>query len=288
MIQVVETLNYSIHPFRLEDEQGVKGLVELAFGSSLNGAFWDWKYKLNPLFKPCFVMVAEHNGAIVGCNHWLLKNLKLAKSCEAKAVIGAELAVHPDYRRNGIGKNLLQSLRESEAVRREKPLLIQIFVPSASLAEHFHTPVGGYVRAPIRTAYYVKMLNWKKVEARVRSVNDKIRTGKYLTQLPKSPLRIFFNFSNAPPLYFSLTKTGVSIDEKNKDYTKETDVLISGDLATLQQIKANKHKLWIAFKSLLARKFKIKGSLRKIWALYKNSWILLEIFNTNQYGSEGK
>jgi hypothetical protein len=85
-----------------------------------------------------------------------------------------------------------------------------------------------------------------------------------------------------------LTKTGVSIDEKNKDYAKETDVIISGDLSTLQHIKANKHKLWIVFKALLARKLKIRGSPRKLWALYRNSWILLEIFNTNQYGSEGK
>ena len=274
-----EKPDYSCRVFKNEDEEQVKRLVKSVFGESLDGEFWNWKYKLNPNFNPSLVMVAEKDGVIIGCDHWLLKSLKLSPSLKTKAVLGAELAVYPEYRSKGVGKALLHSLRSSEVVKNENPLIAQIFVSNASLAKHFHTPAGGYVPAPDRTAYYLKILNWKEVEANVRRFNSQIAAGKFRDRLSKFELKILFNFSNAPQLYLHMTENGIAVGEKNQDYEKTADVVIAGDLSTLQKIKIKKKRLRNVLTALITGKLKIKGKPRKLHCFYQNLWILQEIFS---------
>jgi hypothetical protein len=72
-----EKNDYSCRVFRCEDEEEVRQLTKNVFNIFLDGEFWIWKYKLNPSFNPSLVMVAERDGVIIGCNHWLLRNFKL-------------------------------------------------------------------------------------------------------------------------------------------------------------------------------------------------------------------
>src|SRR3989304_2637269 len=134
----------------------VKKLVKNAFNDFLEGAYWDWKYKLNPLFDQSLVMVAEEQGSIIGCNHWLLKDFKLSPSLETKAALCGDLVVHPDHRNKGVGKALLYSLRVSGVEHREKPSISFMFA-NPSLAKSFHEPAGGYIPGINETVYYHKI-----------------------------------------------------------------------------------------------------------------------------------
>jgi len=276
---LTEKTDYSCRVFRYEDEEGVKRLIKNAFANFLDGEFWDWKYKLNPCFDPSLLMIAEKNGEVIGCNHWLLKNFKLSPSLETKAVLGADIAVNPECRGQGVGKALLRSLRSSEVMRTETPSIIYMFAAS-SLAETFHTPAGGYIPAPDKTAFYFKILNWKKVEKRMHLLNEQIKAGAFKNKLLNLELKVLFKVSHAPPLYFCMSEKGVTISKEGQNWDRNADIVIVSDVATLQKVGAKKKRLWKLFKAVFTRKLKIKGRLKKLVTFYKNVWILEEIFSS--------
>jgi N-acetylglutamate synthase-like GNAT family acetyltransferase len=269
--------DYSCRTFRYEDEEGVKQLVKNAFGGFLEGDFWDWKYKLNPNFNPSLVMVAEKNGVIIGCTHWLLKTFRLSPSLETKAMLGADIAVHPEYRGKGVGKSLLRSLRSSEVMRNEQPSIAYAFA-NPSLTKHFHTPAVGYIPAPDRTVLYFKILNWKKLEDSIRVLNEQIAAGEFKERLSKFELKVLFKISNTPQLCFRMTEKGITVEEKERN-CKNADVTIVGDLAMLQKVRTAKKRRWSMFSSLLTRKLKIKVRPIKLFTLYRNMWLFEEILS---------
>ncbi len=269
--------DYSCRTFRYEDEEGVKQLIKNAFEGFLDGDFWDWKYKLNPNFNPSSVMVAEKNGVIIGCNHWLLKAFRLSPSLETKAMLGADIVVHPEYRGKGVGTSLLRSLRSSEVMRNEQPSIAYIFA-NPSLTKHFHTPAGGYIPAPDRTVLYFKILNWKKLEDSIHVFNEQIAAGKFKERLSKFELKVLFKISNTPQLCFRMTEKGITVEEKEKN-CENADVTIVGDLAMLQKVRTAKKRRWSMFSSLLTGKLKIKVRPIKLFTLYRNMWLFEEILS---------
>jgi predicted N-acetyltransferase YhbS len=270
-----EKHKYRCRVFRYEDEEEVSRLVENVFEGFLEGRFWNWKYKLNPSFNPSLVMVAEENGTIIGCNHWLLKDFKLSSSFETKAILGADIAVVPEYRGNGVGKSLLRALRSSEIIKEYHPSIIYSFV-NPSLAKRFHTPAVGYIPAPDRTALYFKILNWKKFAENARLLNEQIAAGKFKDRLSKFELRVLFKISGVSPLRLCMSEKGVTIgDEKEQN----TDITITGDLAAFQKIRAEKKRKWNLVKALFTMQLRIRGKPRKLLTFYRNFWILQKILN---------
>ena len=274
MTYMSEKREYCCRAFRDEDEEEVSQLVENVFGGFLEGRFWNWKYKLNPSFNPSLVMVAEENGVIIGCNHWLLKDFRLSYSLETKAILGADVAVDPKHRGKGVGKSLLRSLRSSEIMRKEQPSISYSFV-NPSLAKHFHTPTAGYIPAPDRTILYFKILNWKKFTENANMLNEQIAAGKFNDRLSKFELRVLLKISGAPPLHFHMSENGVKVDEEEQN----ADVTIAGDLATFQKIRAEKKRKWNIFKALFTMRLRIKGKPKKLVTFYKNFWVLQEILS---------
>ena len=278
MLLMSEKQGYSCRSLRCEDEEKVRLLIKNCFDDFLEGEFWNWKYKLNPDFNSNLVAVAESNGEIIGCNHWLLKNFKLSPFLRTKAILGADIVVDPKYRSKGVGRKLLASLRASEVVKTDRPSIIYIFA-DPSLAKHFHTPAGGYVPAPDKTVFYFKILNWNKLKANAQILNEKISAGNFKDKLSDFHLNITFKISDAPPLSISMTERGVIVDRKTDASKRDADITISADLATLQQVGAKQKRLRNVFKALLTRKLSVKGSLLNLLTLYRNIWILQEIFS---------
>jgi GNAT superfamily N-acetyltransferase len=265
---------YHCRTFSYEDEEKVCQLVENTFGGFLDGQFWNWKYKLNPDFDPSLVKVAEKNGVIIGCNHWLLKKFKLSSSLETKAILGADVAVNPEHRGKGVGKTLLRLQRSSEIMKKE-PILIAYSFVNPSLAKHFHTPAVGYIPAPDKTILYFKVLNWKKFSKSANILNEQIAAGKFKDRLSKFELKVLLKFSDAPHLIFRMSENGVRVDEDEQN----VDVTIVGDMATFQRVRTEKRIKWNIFKALLMMKLKIRGSPSKILLFYKNFWILQKILS---------
>lgn len=262
--------SYVCRTFRKGDETAVKKLVESTHTIFSTGNFWDWKYLQNPRFDPSFVAVAEEDGKIVGCNHWLPRKVKLTDSIVVDSMLGAGIAVAPEYRRMGVGRALIRFLRSQHNDR--KPSIMYMFA-DPELRKHFHAPVGGYVPAMGGTASYIKILKWHKVEMNVVNFNERVKRGEFKNRLAKVDLTVAFKVHGAPPLCLHLDSSGV----KTIVSGERADVTITSDLVTSSIIKSEQRGIRILIKHLLTRRLKLRGSLRNLLVAYRNIWVFREI-----------
>jgi len=260
--------------FRQKDEDEVKELIKNTFRNFLNGDFWEWKYKHNPCFVPSLIAVAEKNGKIVGCNHWLPRRLKITRNVEVEAVLSADIAVSPKYRRRGIGKSLLLYLRRRAANRKVDAAFTYMFA-NPNLSKRLYGPVAGYMPIKTSTVSYFKLLSWKRLMKHIASLNERIRKEESKENLSKQNLKIFFNISNAPLLILSFHGNRIEIEE---DFCEDADVTISGDLSTFISLKEKKD-IGNLIKALITRKIKVKGGLFSLIRLYRHIQLLREIFS---------
>lgn len=257
---------------REKDEEAVKGLVESTFLFLPMGRFWDWKYLRNPGFDRSLVAVAEEGGKIVGCNHWLPRKVKITDSIVVDSMLGANIAVAPEYRKKGVGRELIYFLRSQHIAK--KPSLMYMFTDS-ELRKHFHAPVAGYVPAPGGTVWYRKILNWNKVKTSVADFNERVKRREFGDRLAQVDLTIAIKPLNTPTLCLHLSKEGAEIIPS----AENADVKISSYGAVFSKVKNGHNGTWILIRALLTGRLKLKGSLRKIWAVYRNMWAFREILS---------
>ncbi|MEM3640500.1 MAG: GNAT family N-acetyltransferase [Candidatus Bathyarchaeia archaeon] len=263
--------------FREDDRRAVEKLVESVFSGFLEGKFWSWKYRENPNFDSKLVAVAEANGEVVGCNHWLLRELKYSGSVTGNAVLAADVAVRPDYRGKGIGKQLLHFLRSSDVVKNRAAAIIYMFA-NPELAKKFHTTAAGYILVRDRTTQYTKVLSWRKVKQNVEQLNEEIRSKKFGKTFPKCDVKVVFKMSSAPPLCIQIKQEGLVVDDK-EDLNDIADVVVSGSLSIFHKIKMSKRKKWSFLKAFLTGKLKVRVRLTKVFSFIDTLWIFERIFS---------
>ena len=104
---------WKVRMYREGDEIGIVNLTNLVFGpSQLRLKRWFWEYKNNPF--GFLESVAEHNGQIVGHMGLVPVNMKIGDSI-VRGSQGVELAVHPDYRRQGMFLTLAKTVLKKAA-----------------------------------------------------------------------------------------------------------------------------------------------------------------------------
>jgi predicted N-acetyltransferase YhbS len=258
---------------REQDEEAVRALIESSFSGFLQGRFWDWKYPESPGFDRSWVAVAEEGGRIIGCNHWLFRSFKVSGSAEVDAALGADIAVVPEYRKKGVGRALIYFMREKHA-ERKLPLMYMFANPA--LRRHFHTPVAGYAPVEHGTALYTKILNWNKVKSSAGAFSQRARAGEFGDRLLRVDLAVVFRVRGAPPLRLHVNRDGVKADVSEGG----ADVSVSGDVATLALIKGEGGAgRWSLFRAVLTGRLRLRGSLRKMLALYRSMWVFREVFS---------
>ncbi len=264
--------SFNCRTLREKDEEAVRTLVESTFTFFPTGKFWDWKYLRNPSFDRSFMAVAEEDGKIVGCNHWLPRKIKLTDSIVVDSMLGASIAVAPEYRKRGVGRALIHFLRSQHNER--KPPLMYMFT-DPELRKHFHAPVGGYIPAPGGTVWYRKILNWNKVKTNAADFNERIKRGEFTGQLAKVDLTVVFKVHGAPPLCLHLDGRGVEVNAS----VENADVTISSDGAIFSKIRDGQSGVRILIGPLVTGRLKLRGSLRKMLVAYRNMRVFREILS---------
>jgi len=180
--------------------------------------------------------------------------------------------VDPEYRKKGVGKALMQFLRVHHE---ERKLAFVYMFADPGLRRHFHTPIGGYVPAPVGTALYTKILNWNKVKKNASAFNERVRLGEFGDRLGNVDLTVVFKVHGAPPLRLHVDSKGVDADVS----TEGAGVTISSDVETLGRIKGKEVGWRRLFGAVLTGRLRFRGGFGKMLAVYRSLWVFREILS---------
>jgi predicted N-acetyltransferase YhbS len=254
------------------DEDAVKGLLKR---SSIQSD-WEWKYLHNPSFDPCLVAIAEENAKIVGCNHWLLQDIKLSSSSVGKAILSGDIAVDPKHRKRGIGKSLLLFLRSSSLSNARGAVLTYMFA-TPELSKRLYQPTVGYVPIATSTVTYGRRWSWKQFIRAVDEANVNLgRNGEFGGKSVKRNLKVVFYVLGAPPLTIALNQGRI---EAFQGDVEGPTLRVKSDLATFGHLRRKEKRMRRLVKALLTRRLRMSGSLFGIISLYQNLPLLEEIFH---------
>jgi predicted N-acetyltransferase YhbS len=257
------------------DEDAVEGLVKSTFMHFLGDDYWKWKYLRNPNFDPSLVAVAEKKGKIVGCNHWLLRDIKLSSSLVGKAILCADIAVDPNHRDRGVGKSLLLLLRSSRPLS-TKGAAVNYMFADPELSKRLYKPTVGYIPIPTSTVRYTKRWGWREYIRRLEETSMEIvPKGGFNGKGVKREFKVVFHVLGAHPLTIAVNQGGIEASEEN---VEDVDLTVKCDLATLVSLRRKEKRMRRFFKAWLTGKIKVKGSLFGIISLYRNLHLVQEIF----------
>lgn len=100
---------YTVRPYEKGDEAEIVELLELVFEGwpsfdlkRSNLDYWKWKYKISTQYKNKIIVGINEKNEIVGCNHLRMNMDFLFGDKLRKICVGADSAVHPDYRKMGM------------------------------------------------------------------------------------------------------------------------------------------------------------------------------------------
>lgn len=135
---------YTVRPFEAGDRAGFLDLFRTVFGERADAAWFDWKYVDNPYAEAVTIIVAEHDGRLVGVKAGMPFRLRDGRTGETvPALQPADTMVHPDHRRQGLYSRLTELMKRRYADR--APALFFNFPNPATLAgslKHGWTEVG--------------------------------------------------------------------------------------------------------------------------------------------------
>jgi GNAT superfamily N-acetyltransferase len=244
------------------DEDRVRELLK----RNLIPTDWKWKYLHNPSFNPSLVVVAEENGKIVGCDHWLLRDIKLSSSSVGRVIFCADIVVDSNHRRRGIGESLVRFLRRASLSNARGAVLSYAFT-SLELNERLFQPTAGYVPLETSTVTYCRRWSWKQFIRRVQGLNMKTDVaGKF---------KFVFHVLGAPSLTIALNQGRIEVLQGD---VEGAVVTIKSDLATLGHLKRKERRMRELIKALLTGRVRVSGSLSGIIRLYQNLHLIEEIF----------
>jgi GNAT superfamily N-acetyltransferase len=126
-------------PYRADDEPGLRDLFRAVYGPDADRRTSAWRY-LAPAPYPAVIQIAETGGRIVGAQPAHGIDLLICGD-PVKGLLLLDVMTHPEYRRRGILKGVVEGLRERAAAEGYRVLLT---TPNRD-AEH------GFARLPAWT-----------------------------------------------------------------------------------------------------------------------------------------
>jgi predicted N-acetyltransferase YhbS len=263
---VKEMSGYSYRTLEKKDVPAVMKLVKNAFPDCLSGDYWGWKYQSNPNFDPSLVVVAEKDGKVVGCNHWLVRDFKLSADLKVNAVLGADVVVTPEHRGQGVGKALLKFFRTSTAFKKKDVIFIYMFA-DPEIHRNLYRPAVGYVFAPSSTLTFTKVLNPQRIKDKFQLINQAIQSrSDLLERINGLDIQILFRLRGAPTFSVDVSSNHVEFDEGE---LQSADVIVEGEFPVFSAAVEGRIGLGALTKLLLFRKLRVKKGKLKIVKLFK-------------------
>jgi GNAT superfamily N-acetyltransferase len=149
--------SYDVRFYESGDEEAIIELLKISFSEWRDAEspldYWKWKYIENPFGS--IIVVADWEGKIVGVVHRLNLNIKIEENTLSD--YGDDVTVHPDYRKKGIYKNMINY---TEKLSKEKKIALNFGISisdyTVSMAER-----EGYVFFPFSISHMLQIRDIK-------------------------------------------------------------------------------------------------------------------------------
>ena len=265
-----KTSSYEIRVFAEKEKAELMNLVSHTF--KMDDEFLVWKYDWNPNFDQSLVIVAANFGKVVGSMIWLPRSLKISKSLEVRAMLGADLAVDRNHRGHGLAKSLIVS--ENTILEGKNCVMSYGFI-DPELVKHVHGPLLGSVEVPTSTTVYKKYLNISEIQEKIENMNKIAKSDEeIMRKLSGLDLIVSFRLKGMPQFMVRISSDGVHLEEEEDIHP---DLKVECEI-TPSKLLMSKRRVLTLVKALLTRKIRIKGSFRDAIRLYGLSELLGVLF----------
>jgi predicted N-acetyltransferase YhbS len=260
----------SIRRYSDGDEIAIEALLKKTFRSFRQKDYWLWKYKSNPSFDPSLVALAEKDGKLIGCNHWLMREIKFSKEVKLNAVLAGDITVDQAYRGQGIGKELVTYLHSSDTLKKKGIMLSYMFT-NPKLNNVLFQPTAGYVLFPTYSVTYKKFFDCRQLKQKIEQINSIISTKEDVTtKLAAVAITVSFALKGTPKFTLSIGPDGLHLlEDKYENKIEKPDVIIEGSLPVSLSLVDGR----IGIKELviywIRGRIKIKKGLLKIFRMRK-------------------
>jgi len=255
---------YTVRFFKRTDENQVIDVVTSSL-NNINKDQWLWKYIENPYFDESLAFIAENSGRVIGCLHYLPREIKIAKSLRVNTVLGADFAVYPDYREKGIGSNMLKFSRASKVFEKKGVTLTYGFINHKLM--NFYKHNINTVIVPLSTALYQKFLSVDPIKKKLTFIK-KLATvaDEKQGKLKDANIDVLFRLTGIPIFILKVENGKVNIDTKA---TSNPDLEVMGDPYFFESIYNGEKGILDIMIGMLKGKIGVRGSLRKMLYFYR-------------------
>jgi len=248
--------NFVVRFFRNRDQKEVINLVTSTF-NKLNKDFWMWKYKQNPKFEKPFILITENKGKVIGCMHYMPRELKIASFLNIKSALGADFVVQPSYRKQGIGSRMLKFSRDSKVLEK-KGILATIGFVDRKKTDFYKSNIGSIIK-PVYTVRYSKFLGASPIQRKIESLEK-------TAVLEGLNMTIIFRLSGFPTFTLKIAKGIIKIESEE---VTQSDVTVEGDPFLFESLYDGSNGIIDLAIGILKRKIKVRGNFWKILSLYR-------------------
>lgn len=189
------------------ETKAVAAMVDNTFGY-YGGPYWGWKYD-DALGPPGLIVVAEVDGEVVGCNHYLAMDYHLGGRGSVPGLAAGDLVVAPDRRRRHLGSDLSLEGRSVVAESWPEAILVAMFT-WRSLGVHYEKLLG-YTRVVPGYREWSKRLTWDHKVEQLAAANEDLITK--FPRLAGVDHGIRFELKGSPPLELRVDADGFRPEE---------------------------------------------------------------------------
>jgi len=231
------------------EADAVSSMVDESF-RYYGGPYWRWKYARSD-GPPEVVIVADVDGEVVGCGHYLELPYSLGESGVTRGLAMGDLLVRPDRRGQGISTQISRQGRNIAIQTRPKAAIVVMF--TRELGSHLRNLIG-YTHVDADVNQWSKRLTWSRQleQLSTESANLVKRHGKLA-----SVDHVFrLELDGAPPLEFQVGGDGFrpgTDEEKSRFVVKTSESIVFG---------GGRKAAMGVLRGLLVGGFRVSGSWR--------------------------
>lgn len=254
------SLQPDIRPRAEGEEEAITRLIARCHGSQWDSDVletWRWRHLRRPGFRRDDVLVAEHEGHLVGCFHGWIMPLCIEQDITIPASFNGDWAVLEAFRGGRLTK---RAWKLGIAVQKERNPLVRLGFAIPAVNEGVYRRRFGCVFIPAATIRYRKPLGLPRLAAKVEMLGERALQNPEIRHfLEEERWTIDFVLERFPPFHVTLDSEGFQLGDGPGE---GADLCVAGPFALISSVPDGTGAVLRALlRHLLAGRVRVRGAV---------------------------